>query len=97
MLLRLPLEIKDLFHEWLETHVPGRAKHVMALVRAMRGGKDYDSNWNTHMRGTGPYAELMARRFRMAVKRLEMNLPSPPLAVNKFQRPARPGDQLTLL
>jgi DNA repair photolyase len=97
VLLRLPLEIKDLFREWLETHVPGRAKHVMALVRSMRGGKDYDSNWNTRMRGTGPYAELMARRFRMAAKRLEMNLPNGPLAVDKFRRPARPGDQLSLL
>jgi DNA repair photolyase len=97
VLLRLPLEIKDLFREWLEVNAPGRARHVMALVRSMRGGKDYDSNWTTRMRGTGPYAELMARRFHMAMKRLEMNLPSPPLAVNKFQRPARPGDQLTLL
>ena len=47
VLLRLPLEIKDLFREWLEANVPDRAKHVMALVRSMRGGKDYDSNWNT--------------------------------------------------
>src|SRR6202789_1134025 len=68
VLLRLPLEIKDLFREWLETQVPGRAKHVMALVRSMRGGKDYDSNLNTRMTGTGPYAQEMARRFHMAVK-----------------------------
>ena len=56
VLLRLPLEIKDLFREWLEGNVPDRAKHVMSLVRQMRGGKDYDSQWNTRMRGTGPYA-----------------------------------------
>ena len=68
----------------------------MALVRQMRGGKDYDANWNTRMKGTGPYAEMMARRFHMAVKRLELNRPSAPLAVHKFKRPARLGDQLAL-
>src|SRR5258708_16230574 len=88
VLLRLPLEIKDLFREWLEVHQPGRAKHVMALVRSMRGGKDYDANWNTRMKGTGPYAEVMARRFHMAVKRLGLNQPSAPLAVPTVKRPA---------
>ena len=96
VLLRLPLEIKDLFREWLEANVPDRAKHVMALVRSMRGGKDYDSTWNTRMKGTGPYAEVMARRFHMAVKRLGLNQPSAPLAIHKFKRPPRFGDQLAL-
>jgi DNA repair photolyase len=97
VLLRLPLEIKDLFREWLETNTPDRARHVMALVRSMRGGKDYDSNWNTRMTGTGPYAQMMARRFHMAVKRLGLNLPHPPLATHRFKRPPRLGDQLSLL
>ena len=97
VLLRLPLEIKDLFREWLEANVPGRAKHVMALVRSMRGGKDYDSQWNTRMKGTGPYAEMMARRFHMAVKKLGINQPSKPLSINSFRRPPRIGDQLSLL
>jgi DNA repair photolyase len=97
VLLRLPLEIKDLFREWLEANVPGRAKHVMSLVRQMRGGKDYDAQWNTRMKGTGPYAEFMARRFHMAVKRLGLNQPRAPLAVHKFRRPPRLGDQLSLL
>ncbi len=97
VLLRLPLEIKDLFREWLETNTPDRAKHVMALVRSMRGGKDYDSNWNTRMTGTGPYAQMMARRFHMAVKRLGLNLPQAPLATHRFKRPPRLGDQLSLL
>jgi DNA repair photolyase len=97
VLLRLPLEIKDLFREWLEAEVPGRAKHVMALVRSMRGGKDYDSQWNTRMRGTGPYAEMMGRRFHMAVKKLGLNQPSKPLDINNFRRPPRIGDQLSLL
>jgi DNA repair photolyase len=97
VLLRLPLEIKDLFREWLEARVPGRAKHVMALIRQMRGGKDYDSQWNTRMKGTGPYAEMMARRFRLAVRRLNLNQPSKPMAINNFRRPPRIGDQLSLI
>ena len=97
VLLRLPLEIKDLFREWLDGNVPGRAKHVMALVRQMRGGKDYDSQWNTRMRGTGPYAEMIARRFQLAVKRYGLNQNSRPLDLTKFRKPARAGEQLALL
>jgi DNA repair photolyase len=97
VLLRLPLEIKDLFREWLEAQVPGRAKHVMGLVRSMRGGKDYDSQWNTRMKGTGAYAEVIARRFHLAVKKLGLNQPSKPLVINSFRRPPRIGDQLSLL
>src|SRR5271170_6071904 len=97
VLLRLPLEIKDLFREWLETEVPGRAKHVMALIRSMRGGKDYDSQWNTRLRGTGPYAEMMANRFHMAVRKLGLNQPGKSLTINSFRRPPRIGDQLSLL
>src|SRR5579864_8765546 len=65
VLLRLPLEIKDLFREWLEAEMPGRARHVMSLIRQMRGGKDYDAAWHTRMKGTGPYAEMIAKRFQM--------------------------------
>jgi DNA repair photolyase len=97
VLLRLPLEIKDLFREWLEANAPGRAKHVMSLVRQMRGGKDYDSTWHTRMRGTGPYAEMIARRFHMAVKRLGLNRGASPLTTAKFRKPAQIGDQLALL
>jgi DNA repair photolyase len=97
VLLRLPLEIKDLFREWLDANVPDRAKHVMSLVRQMRGGKDYDSQWHTRMKGTGPYAEMIARRFQMAVKRLGLNQESKPLLLNKFRCPLRSGDQLSLL
>jgi DNA repair photolyase len=97
VLLRLPLEIKDLFREWLETNFPDRAKHVMSLVRQMRGGKDYDSTWHTRMRGTGPYAALIARRFHIAVKRIGLNRESHPLVLNKFKRPPQLGEQLALL
>ncbi|HEY3778030.1 MAG TPA: PA0069 family radical SAM protein [Rhizomicrobium sp.] len=97
VLLRLPLEIKDLFREWLEEREPGRAKHVMSLIRRMRGGKDYDSQWHTRMKGTGPYAEMIAKRFHMAVKRLGLNRQRTPLSLDKFRRPPRTGDQLRLL
>jgi DNA repair photolyase len=95
-LLRLPLEIKDLFREWLETQVPDRAKHVMSLVRSMRNGKDYDSNWGTRMTGTGPYASLIAQRFAIATRRLGLNEKHVPLDISKFRRPPQTGDQLAL-
>jgi DNA repair photolyase len=97
VLLRLPLEIKDLFREWLEGNEPGRAKHVMSLIRSMRGGKDYDSQWHTRMKGTGPYAEMIARRFHLAVKKLGLNRDSKPLDLSQFHRPAMAGEQLELL
>ncbi|MBI3678318.1 MAG: PA0069 family radical SAM protein [Proteobacteria bacterium] len=96
VLLRLPLEIKDLFREWLETNVPDRSRHVMSLVRSMRGGKDYDSQWHTRMRGTGPYADMIAQRFRLAVKKLGLNQDSRPLLLSKFKRPLAVGSQLAL-
>jgi DNA repair photolyase len=96
VLLRLPLEIKNLFREWLDANVPDRARHVMTLVRQMRGGKDYDSNWDTRMRGTGPYAQMMARRFHLTAKRLGLNQPQPSLTVERFRRPPVTGDQLKL-
>jgi DNA repair photolyase len=97
VLLRLPLEIKDLFREWLNANEPGRAGHVMSLVRQMRGGKDYDSQWHTRMKGTGAYAEMIAQRFHLAVKRLGLNREHIPLVLNRFKRPLRLGEQLALL
>jgi DNA repair photolyase len=97
VLLRLPLEIKDLFREWLEANQPDRAKHVMSLIRQIRQGKDYDSQWHTRMRGTGPYAQMVARRFQMATARLGLNRSRGPLLLNKFKRPPRLGEQLSLL
>jgi DNA repair photolyase len=97
VLLRLPLEIKDLFREWLGEHVPGRAAHVMSLIRQMRGGKDYDPAWHQRMRGSGPYAQMIAKRFQIAARRLGLNAPSKPLDMAKFRRPPQPGEQLNLL
>ena len=99
VVLRLPLEIKDLFREWLEAHVPDKAAHVMALVRAMRGGKDYDASWGTRMTGGGPYAQMIGQRFRVAARRLGLNAQRFPLDPTQFLRPDRPGAgrQLRLL
>ena len=67
--LRLPWELKALFREWLSIHVPQRAEHVMSLVQQMNGGRDYDSDFRTRMRGQGPFAELLHRRFEVAARR----------------------------
>jgi len=95
-LLRLPLEIKDLFREWLETHAPDRAKHVISLIRSMRGGKDYDATWGKRMSGSGPYARMIAQRFAIATRRLGLNKMRTPLDTTKFCLPPRSGDQLAL-
>ena len=65
-MLRLPFEVKDLFVEWLEEHYPLKAEHVMSRVREMRGGKAYQAEWGTRMRGQGVYADLIAKRFEVA-------------------------------
>ena len=70
VLLRLPHELKIIFREWLAKHYPDRAKHVMSLINQSRGGKDYDSQFGTRMRGTGPYAELLRTRFDLAKRKL---------------------------
>src|SRR5580698_10088232 len=73
VLLRLPHEVKILFREWLAAHYPDRAKHVMSLINQSRGGKDYDSQFGTRMRGTGPYADLLRTRFQLARRKLGFN------------------------
>jgi DNA repair photolyase len=67
--VRLPWELKALFREWLAIHVPQRAEHVMSLVRQMNGGREYDPDFRTRMRGQGPFAELLRRRFEVACRR----------------------------
>jgi DNA repair photolyase len=94
--LRLPLEIADLFQEWLATDHPGRAAKVMSLVRQMRGGQTYNSQWRTRMKGTGPLADLLAQRFKAAQRRYGLDGPQPQLDVTKFHVPPQTGDQLGL-
>jgi len=97
VLLRLPYEIKDLFREWLGEHYPQRASHVMSLIRDMRGGRDNDPRFGFRMRGTGPYAELLRERFRLACQRLGLNCTSrSPLNTRLFTPPTPASPQLRL-
>jgi len=96
ILLRLPLEVRDLFREWLTNEMPDRAAHVLSLMRSMRGGREYDATWGRRMRGTGPYAWSIGRRFELAAGRLGLNKRRLRLSAAHFIRPARAGDQLSL-
>jgi DNA repair photolyase len=96
VLLRLPLEVRDLFKEWLEANYPDRAKHVFKLIRDMRGGKDYDSTWGKRMTGSGPYAWMVGRRFEAACERLGLNVETASLTTEHFQPPMRGAEQLSL-
>jgi DNA repair photolyase len=96
VLLRLPLEIKELWEEWLRAHVPDRAERVLELVRQTRGGKLYDATWHVRGTGTGPYAELLARRFDIACRRLGLNVDRWTLDTSQFKRPEKPTSQLKL-
>ncbi len=93
VVLRLPREIKDLFQEWLAQHFPDRAARVMALVRQMRGGRDYDPEWGKRQRGEGPYARLIADRFARACRKLGLDRPRSPLDHTQFRRPPDYGPQ----
>lgn len=97
VLLRLPLEIGDLFTEWLEANCPDRASRVLSLMRQTRGGKLYDSKWGERMVGEGPYAWMIGRRFEIAAERLGFNKTSVELRTDLFTRPVLPGQQLRLL
>ena len=95
VLLRLPHELKQVWREWLELHYPERAAHVMSLIQQMRGGKDYDSGFGTRMRGTGPFADLLAQRFAKARKRLGFGrLPEPDCTIFIAPRPDSAQGQL---
>jgi DNA repair photolyase len=87
VLLRLPLEVKDLFQDWLRDVYPDRAGKVLAQVRAMRGGRDYDPSWGQRQRGQGPYAQLIAQRFAAACRRLGLNQARAVLDPSQFRRP----------
>ena len=100
ILLRLPLELKELFQEWLNAHAPYMAEHVLNQVRDSRGGALYVSDFGTRMTGTGERAELLAQRFERACRRFGLNQERATgfeLATALFRPPPRPGDQLSLL
>jgi DNA repair photolyase len=97
VMLRLPHEVKDLFREWLAEHHPLRAAHVMSLVNDLRGGRDNDPNFGSRMRGTGPFAELVRRRFEVACGRHGLNtVRRVPLDTGLFRSPSAPAAQLDL-
>ncbi len=96
IMLRLPREVSELWQEWLAEHEPGRAAKVMARLREMHGGRDYDPRWGHRMRGEGRYAEMIAQRFKAACRRLSLQERTSGLRCDLFQRPPQPGDQLAL-
>jgi DNA repair photolyase len=97
VLLRLPLEVRDLFREWLIANFPDRYRHVFKLIRETRGGKDYDSSWGKRMTGGGPIAWMIGRRFELACEKLGFNKTRTKLATDRFNPPQRGPEQLTLL
>lgn len=96
IMLRLPQEVSPLVREWLAEHVPHRAKRVMARLREMHGGQDYDARWGHRMRGEGAYAEIIAHRFDVAVRRLGLKTTSPSMRCDLFRAPVLPNTQLSL-
>ncbi|NNF77387.1 MAG: PA0069 family radical SAM protein [Rhizobiales bacterium] len=97
IILRLPLELRELFREWLQSEFPDRAAHVLSLLKSMREGKDYDPTFGKRMKGVGPYAWSIGRRFEVMAKRLGLNEFKRELRTDLFERPPQPGDQLSLL
>ena len=93
VVLRLPHELKDIFHEWLVQHYPDRAARVINLLRDMRGGQDYDAEWFARGAGKGVHAKLIAQRFARAAHRLGLHRRRPTLRTDLFQPPILKGDQ----
>jgi len=96
LMVRLPHELKELFTEWLEEHYPDRARRVLNRIREVRGGKLNDARFGTRGSGEGPYAEMLGRRFVVAVRRLGLNVDRPKLDTSAFRVPRERGDQLGL-
>ena len=96
VVLRLPLELKELFREWLETDHPNRAARVISVLRSMHGGRDYVAEFGLRQRGSGPYAEQIGLRFRLACQRLGLNKRSLKLRTDLFTPPVPMGGQMRL-
>jgi len=97
--LRLPLELRDLFREWLAVNFPDKLKHTLSLVQSLHGGKDYESQWGKRMVGSGPYAWMIGRRFEIAARKLGFREKGVGLRCDLFTPPAVPTEgprQLTL-
>jgi DNA repair photolyase len=97
VLLRLPLELRELFREWLLTHYPGKLRHVLSIVQSTRGGADYVAKFGERQVGTGVFAELIAKRFRLASERFGLKRRSgAKLRTDLFKPPVLPGGQMSL-
>jgi len=96
VLLRLPLEVRDLFREWLMANFPDRYRHVFRLIRETRGSKDYDSSWGRRMTGGGPVAWMIGRRFELACEKFGLNKVRTALTTEHFKPPQRASEQLSL-
>lgn len=96
IVLRLPREVAGLFREWVETEFPDRAGRIMGRVRELHGGRDYDPEFGTRMRGQGEWASLFRQRFRIACRRHELDRLLDPLRTDLFRRPGQSGEQLSL-
>ena len=95
-MLRLPREVSPLVQDWLAAHYPDRAGRIMARLREMHGGKEYDATWHRRMRGEGPYAEMVAQRFEVAVKRLGLSKSTPAMRCDLFRKPVGNVAQMEL-
>ena len=96
VILRLPLEVRDIFVEWINDKFPLKANHIMSLINQMRNGQDYDSKFGTRMRGTGIFSDLIAQRFKIATRRLGLNTDRSPMDTSLFARPGPASPQLKL-
>jgi DNA repair photolyase len=96
IILRLPLELKELFADWLEAHVPLKKQHVLSRLAEFHGGELYRSGFGSRQTGSGVFAELMRQRFRLAVRRLGLNVRSLHLDTSQFRPPVLPGQQMSL-
>ena len=96
IMLRLPQEVSPLVQDWLAQHYPDRAERIMNRLREMHGGKEYDATWHRRMRGEGPYAEMVAARFKVTIKRLGLKLAAPPMRCDLFRAPVLAGGQMSL-
>ena len=95
VLLRLPHELKEMFQQWLDEHEPLKAQHIMNRVRDCREGKEYQAEFGTRMTGKGIFAELIKKRYQLAMKQLQF----PGLGeldTSHFKVPQKSGDQMAL-
>ncbi len=98
VVLRLPHELNELYRDWLKAHYPERKDHVMSLIKQLHGGQDYDARYGLRQRGQGPFAELLAQRFKVAARKHGLNTGlSAELNREAFVVPKRGGDQFKLI